>query len=339
MVLDTLTSQYREALEEDMRAMVQEAECPERDLFLMLHYHLGWVDATFEPCTARSGKRVRPKLCLLSCEGCGGVWTEAIPAATAIELLHNFSLIHDDIEDGDELRRGRPTIWSIWGEAQAINAGDTLFALSQLALLRLAERGVAPGVIVDAARLFNETCVALTTGQYLDIAFEKDHRVSVDEYLTMITGKTAALLACSCELGALVAEAPVPQREHVRSFGLHLGLAFQLLDDVLGIWGDEALTGKPVGADIARRKKTLPIIHGLERSGVLRDLMAGQRLSDEEVQRARRVLEEAGSRHYTQCLARVHHDAALEELEQASLHPRATEALNQLSQKLLNRRR
>lgn len=339
MVLETVKGHYREALEKDMRAVVQQAGCAERNLFLMLHYHLGWVDAAFEPCIAGSGKRVRPTLCLLSCEGCGGVWTEAIPAATAIELLHNFSLIHDDIEDGDELRRGRPTLWSIWGEAQAINAGDTLFALSQLALLRLADRGVAPEAIVGAVRLFNETCVALTTGQYLDIGFEQDHGVSVEEYLAMIRGKTAALLACSCDLGALVARAPVVQREHVRSFGLHLGLAFQLLDDVLGIWGDEAVTGKPVGADIARRKKTLPIIHGLERSGILRELMAEERLSDEEVQRARRLLEETGSRQYTEDLARVHHEAALDELEQSSLHPRATEALSELSGKLLDRRR
>ncbi len=339
MALEALTGRYREVLEEEMRTVVQERPRDERDLFQMLRYHLGWVDAGFQPCAVRSGKLVRPTLCLLSCEGCGGDWTDAVPAATAIELLHNFSLIHDDIEDRDEMRRGRPTLWSIWGEAQAINAGDTLFALAQLTLLQLEERGVAPAAVLDAVRLFNETSVALTLGQHLDMAFEQDDHVSAEQYLAMIEGKTAALMAYSSESGALVAGAPVAQRTKVGSFGFHLGVAFQLLDDVLGIWGDEAVTGKPVGADIARQKKTLPIIYGLEHSGELRRLMSRERISHDEVGRVRCLLEEVGSREYTEGLARVHHEAALDALGQADLRRTAADALRELSGRLLRRRR
>lgn len=339
MALDTLVSQYLPSLEDDMRSVVRGVDEVERDLVGMLEYHLGWVDAAFEQCEGRSGKRVRPILCLLSCEGCGGVWDQALPAATAIELLHNFSLIHDDIEDQDRMRRGRPTLWSIWGEAQGINAGDTLFAFSQLALLRLADRSVAPQVVVHAARLFNQMCVGLTWGQHLDIGFEEDDYVSVEDYMVMIEAKTAALVACACELGGLVAEAPTEQREHLRLFGLHLGLAFQLVDDVLGIWGDAAVTGKPVGADIARRKKSLPIIYGLERSAELRRLMARKSLCGDDVLQARHLLDSVGSREYTEELAEMHHEATLVAMDRAELTNPAAQALHELSERLLDRRR
>lgn len=339
MALGRLKSRYGPPLEAEMQSVVEHTQEHQASLFGMLRYHLGWVDAGFERCDAHSGKRVRPILCLLSCEGCGGSWEAALPAAAAVELLHNFTLIHDDIEDRDQTRRGRPTLWSIWGEGQGINAGDTLFALSQLALLRLAERGVAPTTVVEAARLFNETCVAITSGQDLDIRFEGQDDVSVDDYLAMIEGKTAGLLSCSCQLGALVGHASAAQREQLRAFGRHAGLAFQMLDDVLGIWGDPTVTGKPVGADIARRKKTLPLLHGLERSPELRTLVARESLSEDDVRRARRVLEAAGSRHYTEDLARGHHDAALTALERADLEGLAAQALRELAKNLLNRRR
>ncbi|MGD2142864.1 MAG: polyprenyl synthetase family protein [Anaerolineae bacterium] len=339
MSLETLTETYLPALEDEMRAIVPSPQGRHGELFGMLRYHLGWVDARFQPCDARSGKRVRPLLCLLACQGCGGSWQRALPAAAAIELLHNFTLIHDDIEDQDDRRRGRRTVWSLWGEAQGINAGDTLFALSQLALLRLRERSVSPTVVACAAHLFNETCVSLTGGQYLDIGFESRDEVSVKDYLAMIEGKTAALVGCSCAMGALVAGAPNTQREHLRSFGRHSGLAFQMLDDILGIWGDPNVTGKPVGADLARRKKTLPLLHGLERSSELRSLMARERLSAGDCQRATELLEEAGSRDYADGLARHHHDEALGALERAELAGSAGQALRELANRLLSRER
>ncbi len=322
-----------------MQAAVQTSDPYHSGLFGMLQYHLGWVDTAFIPSQAQAGKRVRPVLCLLTCEACGGNWEQALPAGAAVELVHNFSLIHDDIEDRDKTRRGRPTIWAVWGEAQGINAGDTLFAITQLTLSRLFELQVPAETVVAAFRLLNHTCVVLTGGQYLDIGFESKTDVPVADYLAMIERKTAALVACSCEMGALIANAPDDQREHLRAFGYHLGLTFQMRDDVLGIWGDPALTGKPVGADIARRKKSLPILHGLEHSAELGTLLAQESLSTADVQHATELLQETNSRAYAEQLAREHHAQALAALEEANLHGPAAQAIHELAQKLLNRDR
>lgn len=339
MSLETFFNRYLPPLEAEMQAVVQITDPYHTDLFGMLQYHLGWVDATFTPCQAQTGKHVRPVLCLLVCEACSGNWEQALPAGAALELLHNFSLIHDDIEDQDETRRGRPTVWSLWGEAQGINAGDTLFALTQLALMRLSERDVPAPTIVNALRLLNHTCVTLTGGQHLDIGFENKTNVPVADYLEMIEKKTAALMACACEMGALIAAAHSDQREHLRSFGRHLGLTFQMRDDVLGIWGDPTLTGKPVGADIARRKKSLPILHGLEHSAELDTLLAQESLSTADVYHATELLQATNSREHTEQLARKHHAQALAALEEANLKGPAAQAIYELARTLLDRKR
>lgn len=351
MSLESFFDRYLPPLETEMRAIVQTGDPRHAGLFGMLRYHMGWADAAFHPCQARTGKRVRPVLCLLACEACGGDWEQALPAGAAIELVHNFSLIHDDIEDRDETRRGRPTAWVLWGEAQSINAGDTLFALALLALLRLSERTVPATTVVAALRLLNHTCVAITEGQYLDIGFEARADVSIADYLVMIERKTAALIACACEMGALVAAAPDPslglcsvpaagpRREHLHSFGYNLGLAFQMHDDILGIWGDPTVTGKPAGADIARRKKSLPILHGLEQSAELEALLAQDTLSADDVHHATELLEEASSREYAEQLAHKYHAQALAALEEANLQGPAAQALYELAQTLLSRER
>lgn len=339
MSLETFLTRYLPPLEAEMRTIVKTAEPSYAGLYGMLRYHMGWADAAFNPRQARAGKRVRPVLCLLACEACDGDWEQALPAGAAIELMHNFTLIHDDIEDRDDTRRGRPTVWTLWGEAQAINAGDALFALANLSLLLLSERGVPATTVVAAIRLFNCTQLALTSGQYLDIGFESRADVSIVDYLVMIEGKTAALVACSCEMGALVAAAPDAQRESLRLFGHHLGMTFQMRDDILGIWGDPAVTGKPAGADIIRRKKSLPILHGLEHSAELRTLLAQDTLSAADVRRAKGLLQEANSRAYTEQLAQEHHTQALAALEETDLHGPASQALHELAQTLLNRDR
>lgn len=338
MLLETLTS-YLLPIETELRAVVRCANPCHAGLFDMLSYHMGWADAAGRPAPQQSGKRVRPVLCLLACKACGGDWEQALPAAAAIELLHNFTLIHDDIEDRDETRRGRATVWKLWGEAQAINAGDALFGLSHLALLRLSERGVPSAVILEVMRLFNQAELDLTCGQYLDIGFETQDRVPVADYLTMIDGKTAALAACSCEVGSLIAAAPEAIRKHMRTFGRHLGLAFQMRDDILGIWGNPAVTGKPVGADIARRKKSLPILHGLEQSEALRALLAQETLSAETVRQAMDLLEETRSREYVEQMAQEHHTRALEALREANLKEPAAQELYAMAHVLLTRDR
>ncbi|HET90140.1 MAG TPA: polyprenyl synthetase family protein [Chloroflexi bacterium] len=339
MSLDTFFDRYLPLIEAEMRATVQNDQLCHTEMFKMLRYHLGWIDAECAPCQSQAGKRIRPVLCLLTCEACGGNWEQALPAGAAIELVHNFSLIHDDIQDRDTTRRGRPTVWALWGDAQGINAGNALFALAQLTLLHSVERDVPATRVVAAMRLLNQTCVDLTVGQHLDISFEDRTDVSSADYLTMIEGKTAALVACACEMGGLIAAAPPSQRDLLRSFGRHLGLAFQMRDDILGIWGDSSVTGKPVGADISRRKKSLPILHGLETSPPLRHLFAQETLSQEDVHRATALLQETGSRAYTEHLEREHHDQATTALEQAALHSPAAEALRELVDRLLGRER
>lgn len=339
--LRPLFDRYIPALEAEMQAVVAATSPSLQGLYGYLRYHLGWTDAQFQPVDGQThtGKRIRPTLCLLTCQACDGDWERALPAAAAVELLHNFSLIHDDIEDRDRTRRGRPTVWALWGVPQAINAGDALYTLAHLALLRLKDRGVPPATVVTAMRLFDRTCLRLTEGQFLDIGFEEREGISPTEYLHMVAGKTAALLACSCKLGALTAQAPAARQERLSDFGHYLGLAFQMQDDVLGIWGDPRVTGKPVGSDLARGKKTLPILHGLERSAPLRALLGQPELAAEDVAQAVALLEEAGSRQVTEERAGEYTRHALDALEAADLQGPAADALHALAQTLLGRAR
>ncbi|UCC65268.1 MAG: polyprenyl synthetase family protein, partial [Anaerolineae bacterium] len=230
----------------------------------MMHYHLGWADEALAPIAGSGGKRLRPLLCLLVSEAAGGPMEQAMPAAVAVELVHNFSLVHDDIQDNSATRRGRPTVWQVWGIPQAINVGDGMFALTQLALVKLADQGLPPDCVLEAMRAFDAACVALTEGQFLDISFEQRADVTPDEYLQMIRGKTAALISAACRLGALIAGAPPQTVGHYARFGEYLGLAFQIQDDWLGVWGEEAVTGKPTGDDIRECKKNYPVVYALE---------------------------------------------------------------------------
>jgi geranylgeranyl diphosphate synthase type I len=336
---DELTHYFQEmlpALEGEMRAVLH-ADGPQPDLFYgMLQYHMGWLDADLQPANVNSGKRIRPIMCLLACQAAGGDWRQALPAAAAIELLHNFSLIHDDVEDNSPTRRGRETVWKIWGIEQAINSGDAMFALAHLALVRLVERGVDAAVVVQALRRFDETCVALTKGQHADMDFETRDQVSVDEYLAMITGKTAVLISLSAELGALIAGADAATIDHYAQFGRSLGLAFQVIDDILGIWGDEARTGKSAATDINTKKKTLPVLYGLAHSEALVQLY-GQDVDEGFVATAVTLLNQSGARDYARDKAAAYSKNALAHLKAAETSGPAAAALQQLANMLLQR--
>lgn len=343
---EAFSTVFLPAVESELRAVLGAHEhtardatiATQQDLFYgMMHYHMGWLDDKMLPASSNSGKRIRPILCLLACSAAGGDWQQAVPAAAAIEILHNFSLVHDDIQDASPTRRGRATVWTLWGEAQAINTGDAMFALAHLALNRLDQRGVSPAILVQAYRRFDETCVALTRGQHEDMNFESRDQVSVDEYLQMITGKTAVLISLCCELGGLVAGAGAEPVIHLAKFGLDLGLAFQIHDDVLGIWGDESITGKSVATDIATRKKTLPVLYGLEKSEKLRELYQGEGNGHSFVEQACSLLNETGAQQYAESQVREYSESALAHL--AAAHPvdPAATALHQLSTMLLKR--
>lgn len=291
-------SLYRQALDAKLRALVDRFVDGPPELELMLRYHLGWVDQTGQPTDFYVGKQLRPLLVLLSTRAAGGDWQKALPAAAAVELVHNFSLVHDDIEDVSPLRRGRPTLWKLWGMADAINAGDVLFALAHLGVWQLSEEGIDSDCVLQVLKVFEQTNLALTRGQHLDMAFERRDRVTVDEYLDMIGGKSAALIALAMQIGALVAGLTSDQARQYACFGQDLGLAFQIQDDILGIWGDPEVMGKSAVTDIMTKKKSLPVLFGLMKSPELVELYAGGEFGLAEVDRVMVLLAEVGAQGY-----------------------------------------
>ena len=299
----------------------------------MMRYHLGWLDEQLAPVEAPIGKRLRPLICLLAAEACGGSPERAVPAAVALELLHNFTLIHDDVEDGDALRHHRPTVWKLWGEPQAINAGDGMHVLAQLTLLELEARGVAPQTVVSLSRRLAETSLIITEGQHLDLAFERRDDVSPADYLDMIARKSAALVACSAACGAEAAGATAALLDALSAFGIHLGMAFQIRDDILGIWGDAGTTGKPAG-DLRRRKKTLPSLYALSRADTperdaIRALFNSPEPDDSLVNAAAAALERTSARHHCEQMIGRYSSAARSYLDR--LPPsEAREALGEL---------
>lgn len=241
------------------------------------------------------GKRLRPALVLLTAEAVGGDAQRALPCAVAIELLHNFTLVHDDIMDRDELRRGRPTVHVKWDQDTAILAGDGLFALAYRQLFLS-----PPEALPAIGKLFSDAILEVCEGQALDKEFETRTNVALEEYLRMIRKKTARLFALSCQLGALCCSAPVVQVEALGEYGERLGLAFQIQDDLLDVLSSEEVSGKPQGSDIRRRKKTYLYVHALEHAepgerNWLIDLFAGDRIPEEAVHRVVEIFHKSGA--------------------------------------------
>jgi geranylgeranyl diphosphate synthase type I len=323
------------SLENELHSAIESEREPELDLyFSMLAYHLGWEGEGAGP-EAR-GKRIRPLLVLLTCSAAGGIWQSALPAAAAVELVHNFSLIHDDIQDNSPLRRGRETVWKRWGIAQAINAGDAMLTIAQLTLLRL-EKTTSPGIAIQAAHTLQRACLQLTKGQYLDLDYESRDQLSVDAYWQMVAGKTAALLGACTELGAIAAGCSDAQRTAFRDFGTYLGLAFQAQDDILGIWGDAALTGKSNESDLIAGKKSLPVLYGLQRDGRFKTRWNSGPIKKNETADVVQLLEAEGARQQTLEAASRMTEQALEALNRAAPRGEANQALMDLTNRLLRR--
>ncbi len=319
--VERLIQRYRPAVTAELRSALDRRNIPP---YSLMRYHLGWEDRYGGPVEARSGKQLRPTLCLLCCEATGGDWERALPAAAAIELLHNFTLIHDDVEDASPKRHGRETIWSLWGEAQAINVGDGMFALSHQTLLRLSERGFPAETVLRAVRLLDEATLRLCEGQHRDLVYAEQRKVNLADYLAMIEGKTAALLAASSAMGALLGGAPEEAIDALHEFGRRLGLAFQIQDDVLGIWGLMEETGKPAGDDLRQGKKSYPVVFAIEhasaaeRSTLLELLDEGEARED-AVGRAYELLERLGAREAGERAALEHAEAAIARLRDVKL--------------------
>lgn len=233
-----------------------------RAFYGMVRYHLGWADASFAPAAMPTGKRLRPLLMLRCVAACGGDPAPAAPAAAAIELLHNFTLVHDDVQDESAFRHHRETIWHRWGAAAAINVGDALYALAHDALYALAESpaNIPAERVLRLARDFDRMALRIVEGQHLDLSHEGEWGGGEARYLAMIAGKTAAIMEFAARAGALIAGADEATVAACGTFGLNLGLAFQVRDDILGIWGAQDITGKPAADDIRRRKQSLPLV-------------------------------------------------------------------------------
>jgi geranylgeranyl diphosphate synthase, type I len=326
-----IMGQFNDLLDEietEMRSVIGEHDGHALQLYEMLAYHLG-LDDTEGP----RGKRLRPLLGLLAFKSLGGDYRRTLPAAAAVELGHNFSLVHDDIEDSDRERRHRPTLWALWGVPLAINAGDALFALSRLALYRLMkDEEYEPQKLLDVMRVYDETCLALCEGQYLDISFERRTDVTVEEYLEMISKKTGALIGASIETGAMMASDDPLVIDAFHRLGRDLGMAFQIADDLKGSFWASADSGKSAAGDIRKRKKTYPVVWAMQNAAapeverlieiyqpVIRatdgsgppdgDALMSEELMDEVLG----ILERSGARAATEQEARRFRDLALEE--------------------------
>jgi geranylgeranyl diphosphate synthase, type I len=305
---------------------------PTAPFYEMMGYHLGWRGADGAPLAqpVPAGKRLRPALSILVCEALGGTAEAARGAAVAVELVHNFSLVHDDVQDESEQRRGRETVWKLWRTAQAINVGDAMFALAQLALI---EPMAGHARLSEAVRLLNTTCVRLVEGQFLDLHLESVSDASLDLYYEMIGRKTAALIECACALGAVVADADEATVAACARIGHELGVAFQLQDDLLGVWGDPAVTGKPSGADVRSRKKSLPIVLGLQvadasaRRELDAVLSSAGPMDDADVGRTIGMLEELSVGQRAQEIVDLRFDAAGDAIARALGRPAGDELL------------
>jgi geranylgeranyl diphosphate synthase type I len=318
----------RETVEPALRAAVDTLPASLRRI---AGYHLGWWDERERPATADRGKALRPALVLLAADAAGGAPAVAVPAAVAVELVHNFSLLHDDVMDQDAERRHRPTAWTVFGTGPAILAGD---ALLTLALDVLAASGHPAGQQV--MRVLSTAVLDLLNGQNADLDFEQRTDVDPPECLRMAREKTGALMACACGAGAAFGGGTAEQVGLLRAFGERLGLAFQHADDLLGIWGDPALTGKPAYSDLGNRKKSLPVVAALT-SGTAagRELSALYRregaLSGDDLARAAALVEAAGGRAWSQAEADALLARALDDLAAAAPAARAAAELGVLA--------
>ncbi|MFD9741508.1 polyprenyl synthetase family protein [Umezawaea sp. NPDC059074] len=300
-------------------------------------YHFGWVDRHGDPDVGDSGKLIRPALVVLAATAVGGAAVDAVPAAVAVELVHNFSLLHDDVMDRDAVRRHRSTAWTVFGEAPAILAGDALLVLAPQVVVRAGERWSAV-----AAEWLTRAVFDLCEGQHADLAFEARVDVGLDECVRMAAGKTGALLGLSCALGALVGGGEPERVTSLRAFGHHLGLAYQLVDDLLAVWGDPAVTGKPVGADLVSRKKSLlavaALTSGTPAAGELAELYHRERpLEADEVPLVSALIERTGAREWARARAASEMALAAGHLEAAECEPAVAETLLDVARRVVGR--
>ena len=330
-----LVEEMKLELDRELQKQIARLNQPCAGTFIeMLTYHMGWSGEGSG--TAAGGKRIRPILLLLVNHACKMDWRKALPAAAAVELTHNFSLVHDDIQDCSDKRHGRDTVWIKWGVPMAINAGDALFVISNQAMQDLHINFPAQTVL-KAWGILQTNCLSLTIGQYLDMSFQGRTDLTLEKYWCMVDGKTAALLSTCTYLGSILSDVSEAVQEEYRLFGFHLGRAFQVQDDVLGIWGNPDRTGKPTGSDLLDKKNSLPVISGLSNQGKFAGVWMGGIKSREDAEHAAGLLKEEGVLQSVEEIAREESEIALTHLRHASPSSEAGEALNEIVSKLTGR--
>ncbi|GHH56620.1 polyprenyl synthetase family protein [Lentzea cavernae] len=329
--VDAVRAQVVLALQDDVVRL-----CP--GVSVVAGYHAGWLTAEGEPATGVLGKGLRSRLAVLAGAGTGAGAEMCVAAAVAVEFVHDFSLLQDDVMDGDTERRYQPAAWTVFGAPAALLAGDSLLAAAAEVLLEADSPHAA-----RATRRLLQTVRALILGQTQDLAFEQRLKVTPDEYLAMASGKTAALISCAASLGAVLAGASDEVVALLAEYGTHLGLAFQLTDDLLGIWGDPLVTGKPVLADLRRRKKSAPVVAALNSGG--RDslelatyFMSSRPLGQSDVRRMALLVEQCGGRRWAVEQTAWHTAAALRCLSSLGLPPSVTNELTEIAHSVHGRK-
>jgi len=305
--LPLVLSRYKDVLDLALKDAISD-----RRIFLydMLRYCMGWSDAYGAPLETKKGKGIRPSLCLFTCDALGGDIEKALPAAVSLELIHNFSLIHDEIQDSDEIRHHRPTLWNVWGIPKALVAGNVMRVLADKSMATMPSDHSK--LLTVSSSIVSEACLEMIEGQYMDISFEGGDGISVDQYMKMISHKTGALLRSSVHIGAVIGSRGGRVADIFREIGIKLGFMFQIRDDILGTWGETTSTGKSVGSDIRRKKNTLPIIHARKTQPYqeeISELYSLEFIEDHHVDRVLDILDATKAGHYCQGLVE---DYALE---------------------------
>jgi geranylgeranyl diphosphate synthase type I len=326
-VIPTLLNRYRRPIEDALRNALR----GETRLDEILRYHIGLTNQEGTP-TAFLGKLLRPALTLFTAEELGGRVEDAMPAAVGLELVHGFSLIHDDVQDRDATRRGRPAVWTLWGIPEAINAGDLMYTVAARSVL---------GAGVETARTLLDATAEMLEGQSMDLAFERRF-VEPDEVLAMVDHKTGALFRCAFELGGRCAGAGMDVLERLRAIGRNVGRAFQIQDDLLGIWGNGEVTGKPIGSDVRRRKKSYPVTLAHARGSDedrerLERIYEGEAMDETDVTWTLALLDRLGVRDEGRDAVRTYASAAFESVDAVPFSPKAMETLRELIEYLARR--